>query len=70
MIISLYHFQDISHLLTSLFKNVYTGEIIGKDTGANLIRSKGGDNPHHQKFVEELQQVGTVFWALTSLYCV
>ncbi|XP_018408981.1 PREDICTED: deleted in lung and esophageal cancer protein 1 [Nanorana parkeri] len=49
--------QDISHLLTSLFKNVYTGEIIGKDTGANLIRSKGGDNPHHQKFVEELQQI-------------
>ncbi|XP_068092036.1 deleted in lung and esophageal cancer protein 1 isoform X2 [Hyperolius riggenbachi] len=49
--------QDISHLLTSLFKNVYTGEIIGKDTGANLIRSKGGDNPYHQKFVEELQQV-------------
>ncbi|XP_077347356.1 deleted in lung and esophageal cancer protein 1 [Lithobates pipiens] len=49
--------QDISHLLTSLFKNVYTGEIIGKDTGANLIRSKGGDNPHHKKFVEELQQV-------------
>ncbi|KAM5157372.1 deleted in lung and esophageal cancer protein 1 [Mantella aurantiaca] len=49
--------QDISHLLTSLFKNVYTGEIIGKDTGDNLIRSKGGDNPHHQKFVEELQQI-------------
>ncbi|KAM9308186.1 deleted in lung and esophageal cancer protein 1 [Gastrophryne carolinensis] len=49
--------QDISHLLTSLFKNVYTGEIIGKDKGANLIRSKGGDNPHHRKFVEELQQI-------------
>ncbi|OCT75446.1 deleted in lung and esophageal cancer protein 1 [Xenopus laevis] len=49
--------QDISHLLTSLFKNLYTGEVIGKDTGANLIRSKGGDNPHHQKFVEELQQI-------------
>uniref|UniRef100_A0A8C5QKX5 DLEC1 cilia and flagella associated protein n=1 Tax=Leptobrachium leishanense TaxID=445787 RepID=A0A8C5QKX5_9ANUR len=49
--------QDISHLLTSLFKDLYTGEVIGKDTGANLIRSKGGDNPYHQKFVEELQQV-------------
>ncbi|XP_072009945.1 deleted in lung and esophageal cancer protein 1 isoform X1 [Engystomops pustulosus] len=53
--------QDISHLLTSLFKNVYTGEVIGKDTGANLIRSKGGDNPHHQKFVEELQQIRTEY---------
>ncbi|XP_075683446.1 deleted in lung and esophageal cancer protein 1 isoform X2 [Rhinoderma darwinii] len=53
--------QDISHLLTSLFKNVYTGEVIGKDTGANLIRSKGGDNPYHQKFVEELQQIRTEY---------
>ncbi|KAG9476528.1 hypothetical protein GDO78_003199 [Eleutherodactylus coqui] len=51
--------QDISHLLTSLFKNVYTGEVIGKDTGAKLIRSKGGDNPYHQRFVEELQQIRT-----------
>ncbi|KAM4689079.1 deleted in lung and esophageal cancer protein 1 [Discoglossus pictus] len=48
--------QDISHLLTSLFKNLYTGEVIGKDTGANLIRSKGGDS-YHQKFVEELQKI-------------
>ncbi|XP_063777866.1 deleted in lung and esophageal cancer protein 1 isoform X2 [Pseudophryne corroboree] len=53
--------QDISHLLTSLFKNVYTGEVIGKDTGANLIRSKGGDNPYHNKFVEDLQQVRTEY---------
>ncbi|XP_069814928.1 deleted in lung and esophageal cancer protein 1 isoform X2 [Dendropsophus ebraccatus] len=53
--------QDISHLLTSLFKNVYTGEVIGKDTGANLIRSKGGDNPYHQKFVEDLQQIRTEY---------
>ncbi|KAM3927972.1 deleted in lung and esophageal cancer protein 1 [Leptodactylus fuscus] len=53
--------QDISHLLTSLFKNIYTGEVIGKDTGANLIRSKGGDNPYHQKFVEDLQQIRTEY---------
>ncbi|XP_075068288.1 deleted in lung and esophageal cancer protein 1 isoform X2 [Mixophyes fleayi] len=53
--------QDISHLLTSLFKNVYTGEVIGKDIGANLIRSKGGDNPYHKKFVEELQQIRTEY---------
>ncbi|XP_053571638.1 LOW QUALITY PROTEIN: deleted in lung and esophageal cancer protein 1 [Bombina bombina] len=48
--------QDISHLLTSLFKDLYTGEVIGKDTGSNLIRSKGGD-PYHQKFVEDLQRI-------------
>ncbi|KAM4027399.1 deleted in lung and esophageal cancer protein 1 [Anomaloglossus baeobatrachus] len=53
--------QDISHLLTSLFKNEYTGEVIGKDIGTNLIRSKGGDNPYHQKFVEELKQIRTEY---------
>ncbi|CAH2281942.1 Hypothetical predicted protein [Pelobates cultripes] len=53
--------QDISHLLTSLFKDLYTGEVIGKDTGANLIRSGGGDNPYHKKFVEDLQQIRTEY---------
>ncbi|XP_075444055.1 deleted in lung and esophageal cancer protein 1 isoform X2 [Ascaphus truei] len=51
--------QDISHLLTSLFKNLYTGDVIGKDTRASLIRSRGGDNPYHETFVEELQQIRT-----------
>ncbi|KAM8967173.1 deleted in lung and esophageal cancer protein 1 [Pelodytes ibericus] len=49
--------QDISHLLTNLFKELYTGEVIGEDTGANLIRSRGGDNPYHQEFVEDLEQI-------------
>ncbi|KAM4705192.1 deleted in lung and esophageal cancer protein 1 [Rhinophrynus dorsalis] len=53
--------QDISHLLTSLFKNLYTGEVIGKDACANLIRSRGGDNAYHQKFVDELQQIRTEY---------
>ncbi|XP_077158787.1 deleted in lung and esophageal cancer protein 1 isoform X2 [Paroedura picta] len=49
--------QDISHLLASLFKNIYTSEVIGKDTVDNLIKSRGGDNPDHEKFVEQLQKV-------------
>ncbi|KAG8443530.1 hypothetical protein GDO86_012075 [Hymenochirus boettgeri] len=53
--------QEISHLLASLFTNLYTGEVIGEETGANLIRSKGGDNPQHLKFAEELQQIRSVY---------
>ncbi|XP_054847469.1 deleted in lung and esophageal cancer protein 1 [Eublepharis macularius] len=53
--------QDISHLLASMFKNMYTSEVIGKDTVENMIKSRGGDNASHEKFVEELQKVHTEY---------
>ncbi|XP_058478852.1 deleted in lung and esophageal cancer protein 1 [Solea solea] len=49
--------QDISHVLASTFKELYTRDIIGKDTLANLIKTKSGQNGYHDKYVEELQQV-------------
>nr|XP_060639346.1 deleted in lung and esophageal cancer protein 1 [Anolis sagrei ordinatus] len=49
--------QDISHLLASVFKNMYTSEVIGVDTVENMIKSRGGDNVHHEEFVKELQKV-------------
>ncbi|TSK98411.1 Deleted in lung and esophageal cancer protein 1 [Bagarius yarrelli] len=49
--------QDISHLLASIFKDLYTTEIIGKETVANLTKSYTKKNPHHAKYVEALQQV-------------
>ncbi|XP_069771028.1 deleted in lung and esophageal cancer protein 1 isoform X2 [Narcine bancroftii] len=49
--------QDISYLLASIFKDVYTGEVIGKDLMKNLIKSQGGDNAYHEKFVQQLQQI-------------
>lgn len=51
--------QDISHLLTSIFKNLYTGEVIGKDKGDHYFKSRGGDNAYHEKFVDELQKIRT-----------
>uniref|UniRef100_A0A8C3I068 DLEC1 cilia and flagella associated protein n=1 Tax=Chrysemys picta bellii TaxID=8478 RepID=A0A8C3I068_CHRPI len=53
--------QDISHLLTSVFKSTYTADVIGMDTGTNLIKSRGGDNLYHEKFVEELQKIHTEY---------
>nr|XP_032650527.1 deleted in lung and esophageal cancer protein 1 homolog [Chelonoidis abingdonii] len=53
--------QDISHLLTSVFKSMYTADVIGMDAGTNLIKSRGGDNPYHEKFVEELQKIQTEY---------
>ncbi|XP_062335007.1 deleted in lung and esophageal cancer protein 1 isoform X2 [Osmerus eperlanus] len=49
--------QDISHLLASIFEDVYITEIIGKDTVANLTKTRRGGNTHHDKYVEDLQQV-------------
>uniref|UniRef100_A0A7M4E4Z3 DLEC1 cilia and flagella associated protein n=1 Tax=Crocodylus porosus TaxID=8502 RepID=A0A7M4E4Z3_CROPO len=48
---------DISHLLTSVFSEAYTAEPIGAQAGASLVRSRGGDDPHHERFVAELQQL-------------
>ncbi|XP_072911149.1 deleted in lung and esophageal cancer protein 1 [Hemitrygon akajei] len=49
--------QDISYLLASIFKEVYTGDVIGKDIMKNLMKSKGGDNAYHEKFVQQLQEI-------------
>ncbi|XP_053467700.1 deleted in lung and esophageal cancer protein 1 [Ictalurus furcatus] len=49
--------QDISHLLASIFRDLYTTEVIGKDTVANLTKSYRRENDHHAKYVEALQQV-------------
>ncbi|XP_042328214.1 deleted in lung and esophageal cancer protein 1 isoform X2 [Sceloporus undulatus] len=49
--------QDISHLLTSVFKSMYTSEAIGVETVENMIKSRGGNNVHHEEFVKELQKV-------------
>ncbi|GAA6215002.1 deleted in lung and esophageal cancer protein 1 [Lates japonicus] len=48
--------QDISHVLASTFKDLYTKDIIGKDTLSNLIKTKSGRSSYHDKYVEELQQ--------------
>ncbi|XP_047468119.1 deleted in lung and esophageal cancer protein 1 isoform X2 [Mugil cephalus] len=48
--------QDISHVLASIFKDLYSKDIIGKDTLSNLVKTKNGRSSYHDKYVEELQQ--------------
>ncbi|CAJ1082101.1 LOW QUALITY PROTEIN: deleted in lung and esophageal cancer protein 1 [Xyrichtys novacula] len=48
--------QDISHVLSSTFEDLYTRNIIGKDTLSNLIKSKNESSSYHDRYVEELQQ--------------
>uniref|UniRef100_A0A8V1A8F0 DLEC1 cilia and flagella associated protein n=1 Tax=Gallus gallus TaxID=9031 RepID=A0A8V1A8F0_CHICK len=49
--------QDISHLLSSTFKDLYTGDVIGADIEANWLKSRGGDDAYHEAFTEELQKL-------------
>ena len=51
--------QDISHVLADIFKDLYTAEVIGKDTVANLTKSRRGGNSYHDRYVEQLQQVSS-----------
>nr|XP_045758122.1 deleted in lung and esophageal cancer protein 1 [Mirounga angustirostris] len=53
--------QDISHLLTGLFRNLYTNEVIGEDLSANLIKARGSEDARHEEFVDELQRIRKVY---------
>ncbi|XP_029935813.1 deleted in lung and esophageal cancer protein 1 [Myripristis murdjan] len=48
--------QDISHVLTSIFKDLYTSETTGKDTLSSLTKTRSGRSDYHDRYVEELQQ--------------
>ncbi|KAL7374309.1 hypothetical protein ABVT39_026064 [Epinephelus coioides] len=48
--------QDISHVLASIFKHLYTRDVIGKDTSSNFFKTKNGRSSYHDRYVEELQQ--------------
>uniref|UniRef100_A0AAX7TDT6 Deleted in lung and esophageal cancer protein 1 Ig-like domain-containing protein n=1 Tax=Astatotilapia calliptera TaxID=8154 RepID=A0AAX7TDT6_ASTCA len=48
---------NISHVLASIFKDLYTNDIIRKDTVSNLVQTKRVRGSYHDRYVEELQQV-------------
>uniref|UniRef100_A0A3Q3L0I4 DLEC1 cilia and flagella associated protein n=1 Tax=Mastacembelus armatus TaxID=205130 RepID=A0A3Q3L0I4_9TELE len=64
---SLCYEHDISHVLASTFKDLYTKDIIGKDTLSNLIQTNNGRSSYHDKYVAELQQV--INLTLTMHHC-
>ncbi|XP_045292512.1 deleted in lung and esophageal cancer protein 1 isoform X4 [Leopardus geoffroyi] len=53
--------QDISHLLTGLFRSLYTNEVIGEDLSANLIKARGSQDARHEEFVDELRRIRELY---------
>ncbi|XP_072649436.1 deleted in lung and esophageal cancer protein 1 isoform X5 [Canis lupus baileyi] len=53
--------QDVSHLLTGVFRNLYTDEVVGADLSASLIKARGGEDARHEEFVDELRRIREVY---------
>uniref|UniRef100_A0A452FIH2 DLEC1 cilia and flagella associated protein n=1 Tax=Capra hircus TaxID=9925 RepID=A0A452FIH2_CAPHI len=53
--------QDISYLLTGVFRNLYTAEVIGEEVSSNLIKARGSEDARHEEFVDQLQQIRELY---------
>lgn len=60
--------QDISHILTRIFRDEYAKDAIDQDTVRNLTTSKSGRSGYHSQYVEKLQEVGTRLLQLLLQY--
>ncbi|XP_065053136.1 deleted in lung and esophageal cancer protein 1-like isoform X2 [Rhopilema esculentum] len=49
--------QDVSHLLTRIFREDFTKDAIDQDTVRNLTTSKSGKIGYHDQYVEKLHQI-------------
>ncbi|KAB0378116.1 hypothetical protein FD755_009694 [Muntiacus reevesi] len=53
--------QDISYLLTGVFRNLYTAEVIGEEVSSSLIKARGSEDARHEEFVDQLQQIRELY---------
>ncbi|XP_068413976.1 deleted in lung and esophageal cancer protein 1 isoform X2 [Eschrichtius robustus] len=53
--------QDISYLLTGVFRNLYTAEVIGEEVSESLIKARGSEDAWHEEFVDQLQQIRELY---------
>jgi hypothetical protein len=49
--------QDVSHILASVFREVFTRDVVGEQTVKHLATSRSGEEGYHDKYVRQLQQV-------------
>lgn len=49
--------QDVSHILASVFRDVFTRDVVGKEVVNHLATSRSGEQGYHDKYVTQLHQV-------------
>ena len=52
--------QDISHVLTKIFRDVFTKDAVDQEKVKNLVTSKSDKLGYHKRYVDNLEQVGIV----------
>ena len=55
--------QDVTHLLASVFREVFPRDVLSGNTIKNLAISKSGDSGYHDKYVEQLRKV-SISWKI------
>lgn len=60
--------QDISHILTRIFRDEYAKDAVDQETVRNLTTSKSHKSGYHSKYVEKLQQVYTYICIYVYIY--
>ncbi|KAM5280061.1 deleted in lung and esophageal cancer protein 1 [Ctenodactylus gundi] len=53
--------QDVSHLLTRVFRSLYSVQVIGEDVSASLIKARGSEDARHEEFVGQLRQIRELY---------
>ncbi|XP_071812080.1 deleted in lung and esophageal cancer protein 1-like isoform X2 [Apostichopus japonicus] len=49
--------QDVTHILASTFRDLFTRDFVEQESVRNLNKSRSGDESYHEKYVEELRKV-------------
>ncbi|XP_031565846.1 deleted in lung and esophageal cancer protein 1-like [Actinia tenebrosa] len=49
--------QDISHVLASVFREVFTRDVVGEQTVKHLTTSRSGEEGYHDKYVRQLEEI-------------
>lgn len=52
--------QDISHVLASVFREVFSRDVVGEETVKHLTTSRSGEEGYHDKYVRQLEEVSTI----------
>ena len=61
--------QDVSYVLSSVFGDLYSQDVLQDDTIINLETSRTHDPDFHDYYVQLLNEVGTVLFSIkTDLY--
>jgi len=65
----LFRSQDVRHVLTRTFGDLFTRDAIPVDTIKNLITTRGGEDEYHERHVDCLQEVFQYLTYYIHIHC-